>query len=332
MAAHAFGGYVKLIQGAVILLLSSCAIGQTAPTKNTQATQPKTSTVAHQPSAAAPKHEDAAKVAITADSPVITVSNVCGASAKDCKTIVTRKEFETMLLGLSGGEMVAPEMPKRFATQYAEMLVFATEAEKNGFDKEAQTDAAIRFARIQVLAQRYLRTLQEKSQPTPEELQKYYDMNQAQFQGVSLDRIMIPTGHAKSKKPEELTAMAEDMKKRLAAGEDADKLQQEIYTALNLTGPPKTSVTLRHGNPEQEALVDLPSGAVSDVITEQMALLVYRSHGKKPLPLELVKDDIFGKVYQQKLRASVAALMSNHKSVLNDAYFGPVEMPKNPHE
>jgi len=314
-----------------MLFLSTCAVAQASPATGTKPAQPKTETVATQPSAAAPKHEDAAKVAITADTPVITVPNLCESSEKDCKTVVTRTQFESTLLGLSGGEMVPPDMPKRFATQYAEMLVFAKEAEKQGLDKDPQTEAAIRFARMQELAKRYLRVLQEKSQPTPEEIEKYYDLNKAQYQGTSLDRLMIPTGHAKSKKPEELKALAEDMKKRLAAGEDAAKLEQEIYTALNLNGPPRTSVTLRHGDPEQETLLEMPDGAVSDVITGEMALLIYKSHGKKPLPLEMVKDDIFNKVYEQKLRAAVEGLLAGHKATLNDAYF-TTDKAKNPHQ
>ncbi len=88
---------------------------------------------------------------------------------------------------------------------------------------------------------------------------------------------------------------------------------------------------LRRGDPEQEALIEMPSGAVSDVITEQKAVIVYRSHGKVPVPLEMVKEDIYGKVFQQKLQAAVEALMANHQSVLNDAYFGK-ENAKNPHQ
>jgi hypothetical protein len=228
---------MKLIHGALILLLGSCAMGQNSPTNATPSTEHKTANTATQPVAAEPKHEDKARAAITADTAVITVPNICEPAAKDCTTLVTRKQFESTLLGLAGGQPVAPDVPRRFASQYAEVLVFSQRATEHGMDKEPDTEAGVRYARMQVLATRYLQMLQEKSHPTEEEIQKYYEGNSSQFQGVSLDRLMIPGSHAKSKKPEELKALAEEMRKRLAAGEDVTKLQEEIYSKLELKNP-----------------------------------------------------------------------------------------------
>lgn len=321
---------MKLIQATLILLLSSCVVAQTPASKETNPAQSKTAAAATQPGAVAPKHEDAAKVAISADTAVITVPNICNAAAKDCKTLVTRKEFESTLLGLSGGQPVPPDVPRRFASQYGEVLIFSKEAEKQGIDKDASMEAAIRYARMQVLATRFMRTLQEKAKPTAEEIQKFYDNNQAQFQGISVERLMIPTGHAKSKKPEELKALAEDMKKRLTAGEDAAKLEQEIYVALSLNGPPKTTLTVREGQPGTEGIAKLKVGEVSDVTKEPMALIIYKRHESKTLPLDDVREEVEPQVQQQKLKAAIDAVIGDRKSVLNDAYFGSME-PKSPH-
>ena len=181
-----------------------------------------------------------------------------------------------------------------------------------------------------MLATRYLSALQEKSQPTTEEIQKYYDDNQALFQGVSLDRLMIPTAHAKSKKQEELKALADDMRKRLAAGEDASKLEDEIYSKLALQGPPATTVMVRQGDSAQESLTKLKAGEVSDVISDRMVLLVFKSQGPKTMSLDMVKDEIQSQLVQKKLRAAIDTVISDRKTVLNDAYFGPE--PSNPHE
>lgn len=322
---------MKFIQSTAILLLSSCALAQATPSKQTQPAQPKAVMSAHQPSATAPTNDDKAKVAITADAAVITVPNVCQMAEKDCKTIVTRKQFESTLLGLSGGQPVGQDVPRRFASQYAEILVFSKNAAELGMDKEPDTEAGIRYAQMQVLATRYLRKLQEKSKPTEEELQKYYESNSAQFAGISLDRLVFPSSHGKAKKPEELKALADEMRKRLAAGEDVSKLQDEIYAKLELKNPPATSAVIRAGDPEQESLGKLKVGEVSDVIKDPMALLVFRSKGAKTMPFEMVKEEIRGQVYQQKLKAAVEEVMGDHKSILNDGYFGP-EMPTNPHE
>jgi hypothetical protein len=302
-------------------------MGQHSPTNATPSAQPKTA------NAAAPKHEDKTKVAIAADAAVITVPNTCEPVTKDCKTLVTRKQFENTLLGLSGGQPVGPEVPRHFASQYGEVLVFSQKAVERGMDKEPGTEAGIRYARMQVLATRYMGMLKEKAQATDEDIQKYYASNQSQFQSVSLDRLVIPSGHSKSKKPEDLKALAEVMRKRLIAGEDAPKLQEEIYTKLDMKEPPPTSTYLRQGDPDpkQEALSKLKVGEVSELMTDPMAILVFRSNGPKATPLEMVKDDIRDQVYQQKLKAAIDEVMGDRKATLNDAYFGP-ETPTNPHE
>src|SRR5437016_1662282 len=72
---------------------------------------------------------------ISPDTPVITVNGVCdqGAGAADCKTVVTRAEFEKIVNALQ------PNMPKQqqkaLANQYAMALLLAGKAHEQGLDK-----------------------------------------------------------------------------------------------------------------------------------------------------------------------------------------------------
>src|SRR5207244_12606974 len=85
----------------------------------------------------APKAAEAAQV--PPDAPVITSKNVCdnataeAAKSADCKTVVTRAEFERLL------NAVAPQIPanarRQVATKYANLIVMAHEARKMGLDK-----------------------------------------------------------------------------------------------------------------------------------------------------------------------------------------------------
>jgi len=323
---------MKLIQGAIILLLSGgCAMGQDSAMKAAPPAHPTMASMTSQVNATA-KDNEKARAAVTADTAVITIPNVCATKAKDCKTVVTRKQFESTLMGLSGGKMVAPEIPRRFALQYGEVLVFAEKAVERGMDKEPSTEAGIRYARMQVLATRYMETLKQKAQPTDEQIKKYYEGNLDQFQGASLDRLVLPSAHGKGKKAEELKALAEDMRKRLAAGEDAAKLEDEIYAKLELKDPPSTTALIAaQGDPQQDFLRKLKTGEVSEVVTDQMALVVFRSKGPKVLPLETVKDEIHDQLFQENVKAAMDKVMGDRKSVLNDAYFG-TGTPTNPHE
>ena len=310
---------------ALILLLSTCAFAQAPPVAKPVAP-------AAQPASTAPKHADKARSEIAADAAVITVPNICESEAKDCKTSVTRAEFEGIILSISGGNPASADMVMRLASQYGDMLVFAREAEKKGMDQNPATKAMLRFAKNQVLAQQYLLSLKEQSRPSEQEVQKFYDDNQAQYQGVNMQRLMIPIAHAKSKKPEELKALAEEMRKKLLAGEDAAKLELEIYTRLELKNPPQSTIMIRADEPGQEMLVKLKAGEVSDVISDGMALVIYRSEGPKVLPLATVKQEIQAQLAQQKLNDAIATVVGDRKAVLNDTYFAPIEKVRNPHQ
>jgi hypothetical protein len=130
-------------RGLVCLLLGALAWGQAAK----PASAPKASA---EPSKATEMTKDSdeaegankseAKVAAT--DPVITIANMCdkpGADSAECKTVVTRADFEHLV------NTVAPNSPpaarRQIASKYAQMLVMSHDAEKMGLDKTEHFDA-----------------------------------------------------------------------------------------------------------------------------------------------------------------------------------------------
>src|SRR5262245_14153970 len=122
-------------RGLVCLLLVGLAWGQ--------AVNPNTAPPAQQPPAASSTAPAApAPAAVAPDAAVITVAGVCAGSATDakaaaspdCKTVITRAEFERILGAISpNGVPVAAR--KQLATRYAMALAMADRAEKEGLDK-----------------------------------------------------------------------------------------------------------------------------------------------------------------------------------------------------
>ncbi len=317
---------MKLIGSILILLVSSWVMGQVPAAKNPPAAQPKAA------APASPAETPQTKPAeVTADSPVLTFSGICekaATNAQDCKIVITRAQFETMVSALSAGRPLPPEYRRRFATQYAEMLMFADAAENRALEKDPETQVLLRFARMQVLAQRMLLSIQQDARPSPQEIQKYYDENSAKYQEISLQRVMIPVGHKPAETEADkqvLKTLADDTRKRLVAGDDPAKVEQEVYDKLGFKNPPPTAVALRASAlpPNQQSLSKLKPGEVSEVFSEPRAFLIYKSEGEKPVPLDKVKAEIQGVLQQQKAKAAIDALKGDRKPLLNDSYFGP---------
>jgi hypothetical protein len=269
---------------------------------------------------------------VTPDTVVITIPGVCDAPAahpKDCKTEITRAQFDALAAALGEGnpEGITKEKRSRLGQQYAEMLVYSKEAEKRGIDKEPSTELLVRFARVQVLTQRLLQAVQKQSQPTPEDIKKYYAEHSTEYQGISVQRIMIPLGHkGEGTKPEDVKTLAEETRKKLVAGEDPAKLQQEVYTKLGFKiEPPETALIVRANSlpPDQQSVTKLKPGEVSQVFSENETLTIYKFEGLKPLPLEQASEEIRGTLEEQKVQDAGKAIRDGHQPVLNVIYFSP---------
>src|ERR1700689_3732317 len=151
--------------GLVCLLLGAMAWGQaassTSPPAAGQAGAPASSTMSSAPS------NDAEASKVAPDAPVITINGVCANASADqaadanCKTVITRAEFEKIL------DAVQPNMPPRvrrqFAMRYASALATAQRAQQLGLDKGPKYDERLKLARIQILAQAFNQSVQEKA-------------------------------------------------------------------------------------------------------------------------------------------------------------------------
>ena len=345
-----------LYRALVCLLLCALAWGQTSSPK--PATPQKPAAPKAETTGPAAKAPEAAQV--PPDAPVITIKNVCdnataeAAKAADCKTVVTRAEFERLL------NAVAPQIPanarRQVATKYANLIVMAHEARKMGLDKGPHYEELMKIGRMQVLAQVLGQDLQEKAAQIPErEIQDYYKKNDAAYQEADLQRLFIPHGKQleppKEKLSDEETKKHQDeadeaMKKeaealhtRAASGEDFDKLQQEAFTTGGLkANPPSTKLgkVRRSSLPaDQGAVFDLKSGEVSQLISGPNGYFVYKVGEKDTVPLEKVHEEIHNALRQQKMQDSMQAVQQLSTPVLDEKYFaegsaGPQQTPAQP--
>ncbi len=277
----------------------------------------------------------AATASADASEPVITIENLCPSPkpGAECKTVITKGEFERIL------SAVRPNLPPgarmQIAQKYAELLTFAEKGEQAGVEKSPEFKEQLQLMRVQALAGAYNRYLQEKyAQVSDADVAKYYKENQPAYEEVTLRRIYIskPLQEAEKKPPldEAATkALAEKIQARAAAGEDFDKLQQEVYIAVN-PETPKTAATPTSLGPrrrgqlpkdQESAIFELAPGKVSQVMDEPAGYFIYKVESKEVLPLEKVKAQIARQLEEQRMRDAIQDTLNSVKTNFNEAYF-----------
>ena len=324
-----------LATGLVCVLLTGAAAAQS---NSGPVLQPRNSKPVEELPAPGPEQK------ISPDAPIITLDGVCdkGTAAADCKTVVTRAEFERMVNALM------PNMPKQqqkgFAARYAAALLLAQRAHDQGLDKTPEFEVQLQLQRLQTLAQLGQQSMdREAAQVSDADIAAYYKQHTNDFQLLSYDRLYIPKQKqtdAASLKPNDPEAQkqreaseaamkeeADKLRARAAGGEDFTKLQQDAYDfsgqKLKATSTRVDNVAKAHFPPSDTSVFDLKIGEVSPVLNDPQAYMIYKVEAKKDQPLEEVKPEITRILQQQKVQQARQDLQKTaaEKTKLDEAYF-----------
>ncbi len=321
------------------LFLTTLSWGQ-ADKPSTRPAPPKAPTVSH---AAAAKVPEGATV--PRDAAVITIPGLCDkpsvdkSKPVDCKTVVTRAEFEQLVDTVA--PTMAPAARKQLATQYVTALVMVHKAHQMGLDKGPRFEELMRVARIGVLTKELSQNMQDEAgRVSDQDVESYYHKNEAAFQEVDLQRIFIPRSKqpaegkekvsgddAKKAQQESEEAMkkeAEALRGRAAAGEDFEKLQEEAATVSEFKGKPPTKLgKVRRTSlpPAQAEVMDRKPGETSQLISTPNGYLIYKVGDKDTLPLDKVHDEIVSTLRSQRIQDAMQAVQQSAKPELNEKYF-----------
>jgi hypothetical protein len=285
--------------------------------------------------------------------PVITIKGVCEtpkagatpASKSECKTVVTRADFERLANALQ--PRMTPQVRRQLANQYPQILFMSEEARKRGLDKDPHFVEMLRFTKMELLKVELDRSLEEEAEKVPESaIKDYFDNNSKNFEQISVLRIFVPKvkqiqpkegaspAEAETARKESEAAMAkvaDDLHARAAAGEDFDNLQRDAYEAAGLkaSAPPTANSKLRRANlpASQVSVFDLKEGELSPVISDVSGFYVYKivSH-TKPV-LADAQEEIRNALRGQRLQTMRQKLQGSVSSELNQEYFGPDTPP-----
>jgi hypothetical protein len=325
------------------------------------------------PQTEAPPADPSAAVPPTAA--VITIKGVCPAQAKtaakgtavtgaktaaanvsaDCKTVITKAEFETLASHLAPN--VTPQMKKQLASVLPQWILMSNEAKKKGLDKTPQFEDRVKVLKMQILSQELRQNIQDEAgKISPEETEKYYKEHANDYEQFNLDRLFVPRtkqiepeAKGENEKPEKLsdeaqkakqaeqkakadeaeqamTQLAESLRARAAAGEDFAKLQKEAFAAagMKMDSPTVNLPSVRRTGlpPAQSSVLDLKPGEVSQVINDAGGHSIYKLNSKSEIPLDQVKNEIHSKLQNDRMREMMEKLSNPSQIETNEAYFG----------
>ena len=320
----------------VCFVVASLAFGQAPPGKPSTATAPG-APVSHPPKAVAPEET------------VLTVKGVCADAGKqgaDCKTTITRAEFDKLT------DAIQPNMPpgfrRNFANQYATAFIMAAAAEKRGLDKQPMFETLMHLARLQNLSRELRRVLQEDANKiSDQDFEDYYRKNSANFEQAEILKLYVPRSKqivsskpgetekeiaARQKAGEaEMNKLAESLYARAAKGGDFATLQKEAFEAAGFKGiPPDVKMSkVRRTTlpPKQVAAMDVKPGEISQLTSDPSGYYVFKMVSKESLPLDAVKEEIRGTISSQRYRDAMQAFQKMDNTELNESYFGVAPKP-----
>lgn len=286
---------------------------------------------------------------VPATETVITLKGACPAKAgeapsKACVSSLTRAQFEALTNALQPPDRgpVPPEIRRKFATQYAKLLVLADAARELGLENDPRVEQIFKFAKNQILAESLNQHYTEKfAHPSEQQVQQYYDQNKKKYQEVTLQRIIIPKQQAsapdkKAPTPEEQKAFADKIRERWVAGEDPVKLEKEAMERSEFkTSAPDVNVGARRPGslPEaHEGVFELKAGEFSQVYSDPAAFYIYKVVSERQVPLSEVKTQIEQTVARQDFNDKIESIQKSVTPVLNEAYFGPEPPPGIPQQ
>jgi hypothetical protein len=276
-------------------------------------------------------------------------------SAADCKTVITKAEFETLASHLAPN--VTPQMKKQLASILPQWILMSSEAKKKGLDKTPQFEDRVKVLKMQILSQELRQNIQDEAgKISPEETENFYKEHANDYEQFNLDRLFVPSAKqtepdakGENEKPEKLTdeaqkakqaeqkakadeaeqsmtQLAESLRGRAAAGEDFATLQKEAFAAagMKMDSPTVNLPSVRRTGlpPAQATVLDLKPGEVSQVINDAGGHYIYKLNSKSEIPLDQVKNEIHSKLQNDRMREMMEKVSSPSQIEMNEAYFG----------
>ena len=248
---------------------------------------------------------------------------------------ITKTQFEEILASLPDqlkGQFATPQGKREFAKQYAEMKSLALEARKKmGQDAKLRRQWELQID--QTLANLFMREAMSSLQVDEASMRKYYDEHKGEFENANGRHVLIRfKGSPVPLKPgqkelteEEALAKVNDIKKRLAAGEDFVEMAKKESDDAGSGAAGGALGDFPRGMMVpafDQAAFSLPVNQVSDPVKTQFGYHIIQIQSRKSKTFDEARSDIEKRQKPEMSKKVVDEIKSRNPVVMDEAYFG----------
>ncbi|HLK50213.1 MAG TPA: peptidylprolyl isomerase [Bryobacteraceae bacterium] len=252
--------------------------------------------------------------------------------------MITRRDLDRFVDAFSPA--ATEQARRRLGVQYARTLVYSALAQQQGLEKDPtfakELAAQLEIVKSRALASAFLQKLQAKTTAiTDAEVQKYYDLHRDEYEQAQIRRLSVPL-EVPTEIAHPLTRAAvkpymEELRKRAAAGEDFNLLQQDAFQFFHIQATPPlvnlTTVDRRSMQGEEAKALDLNPGEVSDVLDALAAVVIIKVESKNVTPLGAVHQEIETTLRAARTQNLLNRLTKDVSTDFNLPYFGMTSQP-----
>ncbi|MGP8243395.1 MAG: peptidylprolyl isomerase [Bryobacteraceae bacterium] len=268
-------------------------------------------------------------VPVPPDKVVLTVDN-----AK-----FTAAELDQIMSQVRAGQ--TPAARKQFADTLVKMLVLAEDGHRLKLDEAPSYRAQVQLQTANILAGLTYAEITKQSKPSEEEMRKYYDEHQKDFEQVQARHILIRfQGSSLPVKPgekdltdAEALAKAQDIRKKLVAGGDFAAIAKAESDDSG-SGASGGELGFFHRGqmvPSFEtAAFALKEGEISDPVKSQFGYHIIKVEAHKVKTFEEAKPEIEQRLAPQQAQKTLEEMVKKATVEMDKDYFGDAPAPTLP--
>jgi parvulin-like peptidyl-prolyl isomerase len=222
---------------------------------------------------------------------------------------------------------------KQFADNVVRIEVMAQEGKRRKLDESSTYRIQSLFDNANILANMTYEDIGKNTKLDEADVRKYFEAHKAEFEQVRARHILIRvkgspspvTPGQKDLSDEEALAKAQDLRKRIQAGEDFAQLARKESDDTGSGANGGDLGSFRHGQmvPSfEEAAFALPPGALSEPVKSPFGYHLIKVESKESKSFEDVRPELERRMRPEQAQKTLEELQKNTQVVLDPDFFG----------
>lgn len=253
---------------------------------------------------------------------------------------VTAGEFEQLVDALPEQFRANARGPnkRQFAEQLIRIKLMSQEARKRKMDESPAVQRQLELQKENLLANALFQDMAANTKVDDASARQYYDQHKGEYESVHARHILVRVkGSSLPAQPgkkeltdEEALAKAQEIRKKLLAGEDFATLAKAESDDTASAANGGDLGTFKHGQmvPQfEQAAFTLPEGQISEPIKTPFGYHLIRVEQRSAKTFEEARPDLEKKMRPELARNAVENLRKQAPVTIDDTFFGPAAPP-----